>query len=103
MRPAVIRCDELEVALDRIAQRDAVLLIPKGDGVEEAIAVGVLELQGPGLAGIGRLVDARVFAGPGAEQVRRGVAERLDIAEIELLRSRDRADGPSLPAVTCAP
>src|SRR5207253_837318 len=54
---------------------------------------------GPGLAGIGRLVDARVFAGPGAEQVRRGVAERLDIAEVEFLRSSDRADGPSLPAV----
>jgi hypothetical protein len=43
---------------DRIAQSNAVLLIPEGERIEETLGVGILELQRPGLAVVGRFVDS---------------------------------------------
>src|SRR4051812_16520085 len=99
MVPAFGRDDELEPTLDRVAQGDAILLVPERHCVEEPVLVRVLELQFPGLAAISRLVDARVPAGAGAEQVGGGLGERLDVPEVELLRPGDRADGPRLSTV----
>src|SRR5262249_53417488 len=91
--------DQLELPLDGVAEGDAVLLVPEGDGVEEGRGVGGLELQRPGPAAVGRLVDAGGLAGAGAEQVGSGPPERLDGAEAGLCRAGPGPARPGLAAV----
>src|SRR5262249_31173008 len=97
---AAVRGDnQLELPLYGVAEGDAVLLVPEGDGVEEGRGVGTLELHHPGPAAVGRLVDAGGVAGAGAEQVGGGLPERLDVAEVELLRAGHGPDRPGFAAV----
>src|SRR5262249_28302964 len=85
-RAAVVGDDQVEPPAHGVAEGETVLLVPEGDGVEERPGLGVLELELPGLAAVRRLVDPGVFAGAGAQQVRHVLAERLDVAEVELVR-----------------
>src|SRR5262249_49911796 len=97
--PAVVGGDHLEPAVDGGAEGGAVVLVPEGDGVEGASGGGALELHSPGLAAVGRFVHAGGVAGAGAEQVGGIRPERLDVAEVELLRTGYGPDRPGFAAV----
>ena len=70
-------------AFQRIAHHDAVLRIPEGDGVEEALWDRVGELQRPVLAGVAGFIDARFVAGAGTHQIDGMRVDGLDAAEIQ--------------------
>jgi hypothetical protein len=99
MRTAVLCEDERKATAHRIADRQAVLLVPEGQGVEERLTLGVLELLDPSAAAVGRLINPRVRSRSGTQQVRGRRAERLDVAKIELVRTGHHADRPRLTAV----
>jgi hypothetical protein len=99
MRSAVVGDDQLKVAFHGIAESDAVLFIPKGNGIEEGIRVGVLELEHPRFAAVSRFVDSGIGALAGAQKVGRGFSKGFDIAEIESIRIGDSADCPSRAGV----
>src|SRR5207248_1853660 len=102
-RPAVVGDEQLEPALDRVPEGDAVLVVPERDGVEEAVGLSILELEDPRLPTVRRLIDPGLLAGAGAQQVGGGLPERLDVAEVEFLRTGDRPDRPSPTAVGSPP
>src|SRR5579872_2074676 len=54
---AVLGRDELELAVNRVAQGDAMVSIPEGHAVEESFWVMVGELKLPVRAGIRRTID----------------------------------------------
>ena len=80
---AVVCANELKIALNRIAQRNAVSAIPKRHAIVKTLWIAVRELQGPGLPRIGRLVNARLIARPGRQQVSFIRAEGLQVTEVE--------------------
>src|SRR6266481_6892744 len=79
--------DQGKSAIHRIANRDAVLLVPKGKAVVEGFGVVIGKLKSPVLPGIGGFVDARLLARSDAQRKSRAFAESLNIAEVQLLRA----------------
>ena len=64
MLTAVRGDHQLEMTLNRIAECDAVLSVPKRQRIVEAVGIGILELQRPRFAAVCRLVDPRISPGP---------------------------------------
>ena len=60
---AIVGGANFGAAIQLVADDDAVVGVPEGDGVEETFGIGVRELERPVLAGVGGLVDARFVAG----------------------------------------
>src|SRR5262249_47242433 len=100
---AVYRDNQLKHALHRVAEGDAVLLVPERDGIKEGRGIIALELQLPRLAAIGRFVDAGSVAGAGAEQIGSGLSKRLDVAEVEFFGAGHGPHRPRLAAVGGSP
>src|SRR5262245_56062501 len=75
------------------------LLVPKRQGVEETSRFGVLKLHHARLAAVGCLVDARIAARTGAEQVGGVRPESLPIPEVQLLCPGHLPGGPCLSPV----
>ena len=73
--------------------------VPERDRIEEGRGVGALELLRPHFAAVDGLVDARRVAGTGGEEIRGRLAERLDVAEVELVGVGDGSDRPGLAGV----
>jgi hypothetical protein len=72
-----------EVAVDGVAEEDAAFIVPEGDGVPEALGVGVGAEELPGGAGVAGAIEAGFFAGSGGEEDSAAGVEGGDIAEIE--------------------
>lgn len=98
-RAAVIGRDDEEASVHRVAHRNAVLRIPKGEGVKKCFWLAVFELQRPVLAAVGCLVNARGLAIADAQQVRRVRVKGFDIAEVELFRAGHLSGLPGLAAI----
>jgi hypothetical protein len=96
MDSAVGGNDQLKLPFDRVAEGNAVLLVPESKGIKKGCRVGTLELQRPRLAAVAGFVNAGSVALAGAEQVGRGVTERLDIAEVEFFCAGDGSEGSRL-------
>src|ERR1019366_928942 len=64
---AVFGYNQLKHPFDRIAEGNAVLLVPERDSIEKGCGVGTLELHHPRLAVVGRFVNAGGVARAGAE------------------------------------
>ena len=57
--------------------------VPESHAIEKTFGLMIGELQGPGFAGIRGFVDARLFAGAGAEQVGKISAKGFHVAKVE--------------------
>ena len=99
---AVVGPEQDELAIHWIAQHDAVFAIPEGHAIEKAfwILIGVLQL--PGLTRIRSFVNSRRLPGACAQQVRGRDTERLHIAEIQRLCSRNPPHLPGVPPIQSA-
>ena len=78
---------------------DAVLRIPEGDGIEEALGIGISDEELPVLAGVGGFVDAGLIAGAGAHEVGGAGVDGVDAAEIQGFGSWDLGGAPGGAAV----
>src|SRR5215472_5240788 len=80
---AVGGLEQEELAVDRIAQGEALFLGTAGDGVEEKFLAIVREFELPGFAGIGGLVDSGFHTFSARNDIGNRGAECHDPAEIE--------------------
>jgi hypothetical protein len=83
-----------EVAVDGVAEEDTVLFVGEGDGVPEALGVGVGAEELPGGAAVAGAVEAGFLAGAGGEQDGAASVEGFDIPEVEGFGA---GDGAALP------
>ena len=91
---AVLGLEDQEFSVDGIAERETNCFGKTCDGIKEErfIDVGVLLL--PGLAAVGRLVDAGFIAFTAGHEVSGGVVEGDDAAKIEIGLARDSEARP---------
>src|SRR5579883_742245 len=99
IRAAILGDYQLKLSLDGIAQGNAVLVVPEGKRIKEAIAVGIFELKAPRFAAILSFVNLGFIARPGAQEVGPPFIESFDIAKVELFRAGHSPDGPGLARV----
>src|SRR5216117_131297 len=83
-KAAIIRADDQETAIHRIAERDAVSRIPKRETIEERFRFMIRELKTPGLASITRFVDPRLLAFTNAQQERCVGINTMHVAKIQV-------------------
>src|SRR6185369_1657037 len=96
---AAIVPNEKIFTIHRVGHRNAIFVIPAGDGIEERFFVGILELELPVLAAVGSFVDAGRFSVANAEDIGSVGVKGFDVAEIELFGTRNGDDVPGLTAV----
>ena len=99
---AAIVPNEKIFTIHRVGHRNAIFVIPAGDGIEERFFVGILELELPVLAAVGSFVDAGRLAVADAEDVGGVGVKGLDVAEVEFLGAGNGDDVPGLTAVDSA-
>ena len=99
---AIIGVEQQKFPVNRIAHRNAVLLIPKRKGIKKRFRVFVFELQFPMLPTIRSFINPRRFPVTNTQQIRGVCAKRFDITEIQLLSIRDISNLPGLTTVKCA-
>src|SRR5215472_15651526 len=91
--------EQEELAVDRIAQRKAVFFGTAGDGVEEKFLAIVRELQLPGFAAVGGLVDSGFCTFSAREDIGNGGMEGHDATEVELVAFWDVKVMPGLTSI----
>lgn len=64
---------------------DAVVSVPERHRIEECLGIVILELQRPGDAGVGRLVDARSRAIADSKNIGGLRVGRVDVSKVELV------------------
>src|SRR5690606_35659276 len=100
--PAVARLDEPELAVDRVADRQAVPSIEERHAVVEGGLLVVDEDVVPGLPAIGGAIDAGIAAVADAQHDCGVGVERLHVTEIQVLGPL-RADGRKRPPAVRRP
>ena len=75
--------EQEELAVDRIAQGQALFLGTAGDGVEEKFLAIVREFELPGFAAVAGLVDSGFHTFSARDDIGKGGAESHDPAEVE--------------------
>src|ERR1022692_1541660 len=91
--------DQLKQPFDRVAESNAVLLVPEGDGIKKGRRFGAFELQSPRLAAVDCFVNAGRVARADAEQIGSSLSKCLDSAEVEFFRAWNCSDRPCFAAV----
>jgi hypothetical protein len=97
---AVAGCEDNETARNRIAQNNAVLRVPKREGIKKSPGVGIGKQQFPRLPAIPSYVKPGGRARANGKQVSRIGVKRLDITKIHRFGSRNQACAPMYPAVS---
>src|ERR1700674_2289459 len=100
-RPAfAIGCEhQRKIAVNGVAERDAVFFVPEGKAIVEGLGLVIGELELPVLAGVSRFVNARLLARPNAQNIGGGCTKSLDIAEIKFLRAFNAEFFPVVSAI----
>src|SRR5262249_10326153 len=98
---AIFCCEQGELAVNGIAQHNAVLAVPEGNSVKENPSALFLKDPLPSLAAVERAIDLRLafLRRPGADDDRGVLIESADTAEVECLGAGHDDHRPVLPTV----
>ena len=80
--PTVLRYQDVELAINRVAEDYAVIGIPKGHSIEKSRWVFVFELQRPRGACIGSFINSRSRSFPNAQHVCGLSIDCIDVAKV---------------------
>src|SRR5262245_37307938 len=83
-RAAIVCANHQETAVNRVAESDTVIRIPKRKRVEECCRLMIGKLQDPGCSSIGGLVDTRLFPFTDAQHIRGIGINTVHVAKIQI-------------------
>src|SRR5262249_13487748 len=98
---AIFCCEQGELAVNGIAQHNAVLAVPEGNSVKENPSALFLKDPLPSLAAVERAIDLRLafLRRPGADDDRGVLIESADTAEVEAICAGHAQHRPVLTTV----